>query len=79
MKRNTALKILNPLLGLLMLNQVSTALLHDLLPRQVFHVLHKQGGLVLAAVAALHLILNWNWIRANFGRARSASASREVR
>lgn len=75
MKRITALKVLNPLLGLLMLSQVTTALLHDLLPKQVFNILHKQGGLVLAVVAILHLLLNWNWIKANYGRARGGEKS----
>jgi hypothetical protein len=66
MQRNTALKIVNPALGLLVLNQVATGLVGDLLPRQAFEALHEGGGIALALAAVLHLALNWNWVKANF-------------
>jgi len=68
MKKNSVLKIVNPILGVLLLNQVLTGLLHDVLPHKVFEVLHEGGGIVFAIVAVLHVILNWNWIKANFFR-----------
>ena len=66
--KNTILKIINPLLGLLLINQVLMGLLHDILPREVFEVMHEGGGIVFAVAAVLHVILNWNWIKANFFR-----------
>ncbi|MBN1932711.1 MAG: hypothetical protein JW786_13995 [Desulfobacterales bacterium] len=66
MNKNTILKILNPILGILLLNQVLMGLLHDILPLEVFEVLHEGGGFVFAFMAILHVILNWNWIKANF-------------
>jgi hypothetical protein len=68
MKKNTVLKILNPILGVLLINQVLMGLLHDILPHKVFEVLHEGGGIVFAIVVILHIILNWNWIKANFFR-----------
>ncbi len=64
--RNSILKIINPMLGVLLINQVLMGLLHDMLPRKAFEVMHEGGGIVFAIVAVLHVILNWNWIKANF-------------
>ncbi len=66
MKRNTALKILNPILGVLVLNQVLTGLFAEDISHEVFEVLHGGGGVVFAIGVVLHLILNWNWVRASF-------------
>ena len=75
MKRNTMLKIVNPILGLLVVNQILTGVFGQSLSREAFEILHKDGGFVFAAVAALHLILNWNWVKANyFKRAPAAKA-----
>ena len=68
MMRTSVLKIVNPILGVLLFNQVMTGLLHDMLPHEAYEVLHEGGGIVFAIVALLHVILNWNWIKANFFR-----------
>lgn len=65
MTKRQLLKIVNPLLGILMVNQTLTGLCSDLMSFDLFHLLHK-GGWALAPLALLHLLLNWNWIRANF-------------
>jgi hypothetical protein len=75
MKRNTMLKIANPILGILVINQILTGIFGRSLSREAFEILHEDGGLLLAMVAALHLILNWNWVKANFfKRAPAAKA-----
>lgn len=66
--KNTLLKIVNPVLGVLFINQVLMGLLNDFIPRKVFEVLHGGGGIFFAGVAMLHIILNWAWIKANFFR-----------
>jgi hypothetical protein len=71
MQRNTFLKILNPVFGVLMLNQIASGLLREFLPYEVFVILHKRGGLVLAVIAVLHVILNWGWVKASFFRRTS--------
>lgn len=68
MTRTSALKIVNPILGVFLLNQVITGLLRDMLSREAYEVLHEGGGIVFALVTLLHVVLNWNWIRANFLR-----------
>ena len=66
MKRNTVLKILNPILALLLLNQLLTGLFHKALSHETFEILHGGNGILVALAALLHVILNWNWVRANF-------------
>lgn len=66
MKRNFMLKILNPMLAILFLNQALTGLLHHLIPKEAYEFLHEGGGTLLVIVAVLHAILNWNWVKANF-------------
>lgn len=74
MKRNTMLKILNPILGVLIVNQILSALFSDALPHEAFEIMHEGGGFVLATGILLHVILNWNWVKANYFRSgRSAS------
>lgn len=73
MKKNKVLKILNPILGVLLINQVLIGLMARILPYRVFEVLHKGGGIVFAIIAILHVILNWSWIKANFFRKASGT------
>ncbi len=73
MKRNTLLKVINPLLAALLAIQVLTGVFADALPREVFEIFHEGTGFALAGVGILHIILNWNWIKANyFGRSATA-------
>lgn len=64
--RKITLQLLNPLLALLMLNQIATGVLGGMLSPGVFAVMHKGGGIVFAVGAILHVVLNWSWVRANF-------------
>ena len=66
MKRNAALKFLNPVLGLLLVSQLATGFFGASLPREAFVLLHKGGAIAVAAAALLHLSLNWNWVQANY-------------
>ena len=66
MKRNTMLKILNPILVVLFINQAITVLFLDELPPWAFQVFHKGAGGILLGLIALHFILNFNWVKANY-------------
>ena len=44
MKKNNILKILNPVIALLLLSQICTALLRDVLGDEVFEAIHETGG-----------------------------------
>lgn len=75
MKRASILKILNPILGLLFVNQVATGILHEALPDGAYEIMHAGGGLIFSAIVILHAILNWNWVRANYFKSGSAAIS----
>ena len=66
MKSQSILKVLNPLLGVLLVNQAITGLIGKALSRDVFDILHKGGGVALVIGIVIHLILNQHWIRANY-------------
>jgi hypothetical protein len=71
MKRNTALKILNPVLALFFVSQAVTALFHDYISRDAFRIFHMNSGRIFIALVILHLILNFNWVKANFFPSKS--------
>ena len=73
MKRISLLKVVNPILAILLLNQVLSALFREMLPRDLFEVLHEGGGVLLALAVLVHVVLNWNWVRATFFRPRPAA------
>jgi hypothetical protein len=66
MKRSTALKILNPVLLVMFVNQAVTVLFREGLPRGAFKVFHMGGGTILLSLIAIHFILNFNWVKANY-------------
>jgi hypothetical protein len=66
MKKKTALKIANPLLALFMINQALTGIFHLELSHRAFKTFHEQAGYVLITLAAIHLALNWNWVKTQF-------------
>ena len=73
MNRNSVLKIVNPILVVLLVNQVFSGRFGRALPHEAFVVLHKAGGFVLAVAVVAHVALNWAWVRNNFfRRARGA-------
>ncbi|HTY08681.1 MAG TPA: hypothetical protein VMF29_05910 [Candidatus Edwardsbacteria bacterium] len=65
MNKVKALKILNPIVALLFLAQMVSALL-ILLAGDAFIPAHLIGGgcLVLAGIA--HLVLNWGWVKMQY-------------
>ena len=65
MNKRNLLKIVNVILAILILNQATTALLHDLLSRDAFEFLHEGGGVILFLAALVHVYLNWAWVKAN--------------
>ncbi len=66
MKKNTALKILNPILAVLAVNQAVTAIFSDKLSHETFEIFHQGGGTIFLILIAVHFILNFNWVRANY-------------
>ena len=75
MNKRNLLKIVNVLLAVLILNQATTALIHDLLPKDAFEFLHEGGGVTMFVLALVHVYLNWAWVKANIlpGRKKSGA------
>jgi hypothetical protein len=65
MDKNATLKIVNPLLAILLLSQPFSIILKVLTGWDAFEVLHIVGGIGLLLLAAIHVMLNWGWVRMN--------------
>lgn len=72
MTKQTALKIVNPILGLLIINQALTGIFHLYLSNRAFTILHEWGGYVLVTVVIVHVVLNWGWVKAQFLQRRKS-------
>lgn len=63
MKKAAWLKRINPVLFVVLVAQAATGLGHERMPEELFEWLHPVGGLVLVVLAAVHLALNWTWVK----------------
>lgn len=66
MKKITALKIINPLIAILILNQIFTGLFLQFVHHEVFEIIHEGSGIVLFIGVLIHLALNWNWVKTSY-------------
>jgi hypothetical protein len=73
MDKTNLLKVVNPLLFISLVIQAVTgviAALHLFMSNpklfEAIMELHEHNGFVFVSLAAIHLYLNWNWIRAQF-------------
>ena len=66
MLKKKLLKYLNVVIAVLILNQVLSGLLHGALFHKLFSILHKGSGIVLFIAVAIHVALNWGWVKTNF-------------
>jgi hypothetical protein len=66
MEKNTMLKVVNPVLALLILNQPFSGFLYSWTDWDAFETMHVGGGILLLLFAAIHLMLNWKWVQMNF-------------
>jgi hypothetical protein len=66
MNKKAALKIVNVIIAILILNQAASALLRGLIGREAFEVLHEGGGVLLLIGVIIHVILNWGWVKSVF-------------
>ena len=70
MDKNAVLKVVNPALAILMLNQPFSAFLSEVTGWDLFEGLHVLGGVLLLCAAAVHLALNWKWVELNLLKRR---------
>jgi hypothetical protein len=61
-----ALKVLNPILALIILNQIFSALLSNVLSHRLFEKIHETGGFLLIIGVVIHILLNWSWVKTTY-------------
>ena len=66
MKKSTMLKILTPILLAMFIIQLSSGFFRSHLSMETFMFIHENGGIVIIVLVIIHLILNFNWIKANY-------------
>jgi hypothetical protein len=66
MTKGRALKVVNAVLGVLIVTQAASGLLADEIGHEAFEVVHVGGGLLLVACAVGHVWMNWGWVKANY-------------
>jgi hypothetical protein len=74
MNKKTLLKIVNPILLVLMLNQLATGFKPRLYGLGTFRLMHKQMAVILSMVLVAHLALNFAWMRTTYWKARTKKA-----
>ncbi|HAO19072.1 MAG: hypothetical protein BWK80_17110 [Desulfobacteraceae bacterium IS3] len=60
------LKILNPILGIAFIFQISVGFSGDFIPIRNFGRVHRIGAIVLLICVIAHIYLNWQWIKVNY-------------
>ena len=70
MDKKTLLKIVNPILLILMVNQLSTGFKPRLYGPGTFRLMHKQMAVILSIVLVAHLTLNLAWIKSSYWKSR---------
>jgi hypothetical protein len=63
MTKQQLLKPVNAIMACVFLCLACTALLDDVIPRQVYEVVHPVLGYTFLACVASHVFLNWTWIK----------------
>ena len=66
MNRAKILEYINPIIAILIVSQLISALLSDILPQEIFEAWHKGGGLLLFIGIIVHLVLNWGWVKSTY-------------
>ena len=72
MNKQKALKMINVLLILDFLGLVSTVVLNDVIPRELFFRLHPAFGITLVVLVIIHVILNFTWIKTTYFKTKKS-------
>ena len=75
MKRQKALKIINPVMFLLVIYQGVTGFFRMSMYEH-FKAAHPLAGALLLALAIVHLGLNWPWVKSQYSRRKKAPSGK---
>lgn len=75
MNRIKMLKLINPVIAILIANQLLSRIFSRMLRQETFEVLHKTfevlhkgGGVLLFIGVFVHVVLNWGWVKSTYLR-----------
>jgi L-asparagine transporter-like permease len=71
MNKQRLLKPVNTILAIDFICLIITVFLNDVLPRNVFSVVHPLFGFILFICVIFHVNLNWSWIKMNLLKKKS--------
>ncbi|MCI1209806.1 MAG: hypothetical protein LKF96_10225 [Treponema sp.] len=65
MQKKNFLKPVNSIMAIDFICLVLTALLHEVIPYDLYSILHPVLGYIFVVLVIFHVFLNWSWIKAN--------------
>jgi len=65
MNKQKLLKPVNVMLMCALLCLLLTAVLNDVIPPEVFEIIHPVFGFIFMLLVICHVYLNWSWIKSN--------------
>jgi hypothetical protein len=74
MDKKTLLKFVNPILLVLIVNQLATGFKPRLYGLGTFRLMHRRMAVVLSMVLVAHLALNFAWMKNTYWKARAKKA-----
>jgi hypothetical protein len=63
MNKFQALKVVNPLVAVVFLVLAGTGIFRELIPDEIYRIVHPYAGYLFVTLIAVHLYLNWGWIK----------------
>ena len=66
MIKTRILKIINPIIAILILNQAITGMFQESISHHTYEVVHGGAGVVTVIAVIIHVVLNWKWVSSNY-------------
>ena len=66
MKQGSSLKVVNLIMGFLVLVLFLSGLLNEQLSKHAFLMIHVPSGILLVIGTVIHLVHNWSWVKTSY-------------
>jgi len=70
MNKFQALKIVNPLVAMVFMVLAGSGIFHEFIPYEIYRIIHPSAGYLFVILIAVHLYLNWGWIKTTIFKRR---------